>query len=62
MSKVSGWKTIRSAPDNTVVLTKIDDEFGPRNECKLRKFHRLWFTPSGDTYVYYTPTHWKPNE
>lgn len=46
---------------DVVVLTKIDDYKGERNVCKLYlgSNGRLWWTPSGDMYVYYTPTHWK---
>lgn len=46
-----------------VVETKIDDSSGQRNESKLKRGGnngRLWFTPDGGMYVYYTPTHWRP--
>ena len=46
-----------------VVLTKIDDQDGCRNEQQLKLLPnggRLWFFPDGSMYVYYTPTHWKP--
>lgn len=46
-------------PENEVVLTKIDDERGCRNEQKLMRRGRLWWTPDGEMYVYYTPTHWQ---
>ena len=43
---------------DVVVWTKIDDDRGERNVCMLRlgSNGRLWWTPSGDMYVYYTPT------
>lgn len=54
-------------PDRgVVVMTKIDDAKGCRNEHPL-KLHDspgsgLWFFPDGSMYVYYTPTHWHPIE
>lgn len=56
-----GWRHISTAPDKVTVLTKIDDEQGPRNEQKLKRQGNLWFFPDGSMYVYYTPTHWKPS-
>ena len=57
------WKMIATNPPprNVVVMTKIDDTRGPRNEqpLKLHATGNLWFVPDGSTYVYYTPTHWK---
>ena len=40
------------------VWTKIDDGKGERSVCMLclGSNGRLWWTPSGDMYVYYTPT------
>ncbi len=52
------WRNIQTAPENVVVLTKIDDANGCRNEQKLKRSGRLWFVPDGSMYVYYTPTHW----
>lgn len=49
-------------PEGEVVETKIDDENGCRNECKLWRQGRLYFhaPKAGDSmYVYYTPTHWR---
>lgn len=46
-----------------VVMTKIHDENGERNEQPLKLIAnggRLWFFPDGSMYVYYVPTHWKP--
>lgn len=52
------WQPISTAPEGVVILTKIDDVNGPRNQTKLKKSGRLWFVPDGSMYVYYTPTHW----
>jgi hypothetical protein len=57
---MSEWQPIALAPDNEVVMTKIDDENGTRNEQALKRRGRLWFFPDGRMYVYYTPTHWMP--
>ncbi len=54
------WRTIEDAPDNVVVLTKIDDGHGVRNEQPLERRGRLWWFEDGSMYVYYTPTHWRP--
>jgi hypothetical protein len=40
--------------------TKIDDEYGPRNECRLRRCGILWYFDDMSKYVYYAPTHWRP--
>lgn len=48
----------RLPEDGRVVLTKIDDGKGCRNEQKLKRLGRLWFFADGSMYVYYTPTHW----
>lgn len=61
---MSGWIDMRVVvPDlGVVVMTKIDDEHGPRNEQRLKRGGnngRLWFTPDTEMYVYYTPTHWR---
>lgn len=47
-------------PDNKVVLTKIDDVDGKRNEQPLKRRGSLWWTADGEMYVYYRPTHWRP--
>lgn len=56
--------TSESLPDEgLVVMTKIDDEKGVRNETTLKlggRHGNLWFHPDGSMYVYYTPTHWHP--
>lgn len=51
------WQRIETAPENVLVMTKIDDRSGPRNEQAMHRQGGLWF--SGDTYVYYRPTHWR---
>jgi hypothetical protein len=53
-------------PTGEVVMTKIDDSKGCRNEQVLKRYQRephcrsLWFFPDDSMYVYYTPTHWRP--
>ena len=54
------WNSVDSAPENVVVLTKIDDDKGARNQQPLKRNGRLWWFPDGSMYVYYTPTHWSP--
>ena len=54
------WMPIESAPEGTIVATKIDDENGCRNQQLLRRKGRLWWFTDGSMYVYYTPTHWRP--
>lgn len=49
--------TPKSAPENVLLMTKIDDDRGVRNEQPLHRIGNLWF--AGDSYVYYTPTHWR---
>lgn len=46
--------------EHVVVMTKLDDERGVRNEQELYRQGRLWFFADGSMYVYYVPTHWKP--
>lgn len=47
------------APEGVVVETKIDDEAGVRNVTTLKRIGNLWWTPDGEMYVYYRPTHWR---
>lgn len=47
--------------ERVVVRTKIDDENGVRNEQTLKRIKRLWWFPDGSMYIYYSPTHWKPD-
>jgi hypothetical protein len=46
-------------PENVVVVTKIIDEEGERNEARLKRKGNLWWLEDGSMYVYYTPTHWR---
>ena len=57
---MSDWQSIESAPDKTVVETKIDDGDGVRNQQSLKRDGNLWWYPDGSMYVYYQPTHWRP--
>lgn len=61
---MNDWtRTIDRLPaEGEVVDTKISDANGERNEQQLKRQGNLWFHPSGDMYVYYTPTHWKPRQ
>lgn len=54
------WQPISTAPEGVVVLTKIDDGHGCRNEGTLLRRGSLWFFPDERMYVYYMPTHWRP--
>lgn len=55
------WKRIieNQPPKNMIVMTKVDDELGVRNEQKLKFDGKLWYTNDGSMYVYHTPTHWR---
>ena len=54
------WRKITEEhpPQNRVILTKIEDGEGTRNEQELRFDGKFWWVPDGSMYVYYTPTHW----
>jgi hypothetical protein len=56
------WRPISKLlpADGVVVMTRIDDGRGVRNEQPLYRDGRLWFLKDGSMYVYYTPTHWMP--
>lgn len=58
------WKkTADCLPENGLIVeTKIDTGGDVRNETRLYRQDRLWFTPDGTMYVYYTPTHWRECE
>ena len=58
---MSEWKRVAEIfpPQDEAVFTKIDDADGVRNEQKLKLHNNLWWVPSGEMYVYYTPTHWR---
>ena len=55
------WQAIETCPESAVVMTKIDDAQGERNVQTLKKQGNLFWTPDGAMYVYYRPTHWKPD-
>ena len=57
---MSDWQSIDTAPDKVVVETKIDDANGVRNQWTLKRDGNLWWYPDGSMYVYYKPTHWRP--
>lgn len=57
----NAWQLARTAPENAVVETKIDDGDGDvRNVQKLFRRNGLWWFPDEKMYVYYAPTHWRP--
>jgi hypothetical protein len=49
--------TVDLPPDGKMVMTKIDDADGVRNEQSLVRQGNLWF--ADEMYVYYRPTHWR---
>ncbi len=53
------WLKIDSAPENQVVMTRVDDGSGARCEQPMSRSGRLWFGECGSS-TYYTPTHWRP--
>lgn len=62
---MNDWKPIDATEPkmDEVVLTKIVDEKGERNEQELKRggqYGNLWFFPDDSMYVYYTPTHYRP--
>ncbi|MCD8139306.1 MAG: hypothetical protein LUE17_05940 [Planctomycetaceae bacterium] len=60
MHGVMKWLPIRTAPEQSTVVTIVRDAKGERNEQPLKRLGRLWFFPDGSMYVYYQPTHWRP--
>ena len=52
------WISTELPERDVAVWTKIDDVKGERSVCMLRlgSNGRLWWTPSGDMHIYYTPT------
>ena len=53
------WKPANQAPEGKLVLTKIDDDNGVRNEQTLARFGNMWFVDERKSmYVYYAPTHY----
>ena len=56
------WKPAGTAPECVLVMTKIDDERGVRNEQPMERQGRLWWIHADGKrhmYVYYEPTHWR---
>lgn len=55
------WISIKEKlpPERAIVMTKIDDGKGVRNEALLARIGNLWFRPDMSMYVYYAPTHWR---
>lgn len=60
MGNSSEWQPATTVPIGVVVMTKIDDEKGVRNEQALIRIGGLWQFPDGSMHVYYIPTHWRP--
>lgn len=56
---MADWQPAATAPADRVIMTKIDDERGARNEGALYRDGALWWAPDGSMYVYYQPTHWR---
>lgn len=58
---MSDWIEVQSGypHEGEVVMTKIDDERGARNEHLLIRKNRLWWFTDMSMYVYYSPTHWR---
>lgn len=57
-----GWMPSDTAPQGELVEATIIDEVGHRPVERLRRSGRLWFVPDGTTYVYWSPSHWRPVE
>jgi hypothetical protein len=47
------WLPAEDVPEDVIVMTKIDDAKGVRNETTLKRMGNLWWTPDGGMYVYY---------
>lgn len=50
---------VRLPPEKQMVMTKISDRDGDRNEQPLQRVRQLWHLADMSMYVYYTPTHWR---
>jgi hypothetical protein len=55
------WKPAPDAPENVIVMTKIDDGKGIRNVTTLKRRGNLWWFPDDSMYCYYRPTHFRPH-
>jgi len=53
------WLAAQEAPEDVVVETKIDDQYGVRNIQEMKRRGNMWWYPDGSMYVYYTPTHYR---
>jgi hypothetical protein len=53
------WMPANDAPEAVVVMTKIDDGKGVRNEQMMQRIGNLWWFPDRSMYVYYRPTHYR---
>lgn len=49
----------RLPPAGVIVMTKIDDDQGLRNEQELVHALGRWWFPDRTMYVYWRPTHWR---
>lgn len=61
MARQINWVDAQKAKptENTVVETKIDDQYGVRNKSKNIYSDGRWLTHDGVMYIYYSPTHWR---
>ena len=53
------WQLIACVPEDVIVLTKVDDDQGGHNMCRLRFHDGLWYLSGGGMRVDCTPTHWR---
>ena len=56
----SSWQPIETAPENILIDTKVEYEFKVGVNQYLIKINEYWMEADKITYVYYTPTHWRP--
>lgn len=56
--ELDGWQPIATMPEGMKLETCVIENGGVRMEQKLVRSGHLFF--AGDFYVYYTPTHWRP--
>lgn len=61
---MSTWTEVAKAlpPEGRIVMTKLDNAQGCRNEQALKLRGRLWYFADDGMYVYYCPTHWRELE
>ena len=53
------WIAIADQLPEGIVMTRIQDTHGIRNQQPLKFSDRLWWFGDGSMYVYYRPTHWR---